>query len=328
VAPGTRTVTTTLISNLEFVGLKRASFHHLAGMRRPVWPVLPSPPHEGWRGLEGGVFVDSGEAGQRHGSAHTAGAAQGAPSFPEASVLKVHCAHHRAGTGWFEQVLGSVTRRRGGLFQDVNGPLESPLAPNVECLLFNHATDFDPAMLGGRAYRGSHMIRDPRDMAVSGYFYHLWSPEPWLHEPMPRFDGKTYQEHLNSLSKTEGLLAEIRRVLADELPQLVEWRYDQPEFLELRYEQMIADEGAGFARLFRHWGLDDSGTADALRVAGSLSFQRRTGRTRGQVEERQHLRSGASGQWQDQFEDVHREVFKEGGGEALIMLGYEHDADW
>lgn len=246
----------------------------------------------------------------------------------DSDVLKVHCAHHRAGTGWFEQVLGTITRGRGGLFLAVNDPLDAAVAPNVTCLFFNHANHFDPAMLGGREYRGSHMIRDPRDMAVSGYFYHLWSPEPWLHDPLPTLGGKTYQEHLNSLSKDDGLLVEIRRVVDHEVPPLVGWNYDQPEFLELRYEQVIADEGAWFSSVFGHWGFDDSETADALKVAESLSFQRRTGRRPGQVEEREHLRSGATGQWRDHFSDVHREVFKESAGEALITLGYEHDMDW
>ncbi len=81
-------------------------------------------------------------------------------------------------------------------------------------------------------------------------------------------------------------------------------------------------------RVFQHWGPDASETADALRVVGNESFQRRTGRRRGQIEERTHLRSGAAGQWQAHFSHVHREVFKELAGDALLTLGYEHDLDW
>ena len=33
------------------------------------------------------------------------------------------------------------------------------------------------------------MIRDPRDVIVSGYFYHQWTDEPWANEPRPELGG-------------------------------------------------------------------------------------------------------------------------------------------
>jgi hypothetical protein len=33
-------------------------------------------------------------------------------------------------------------------------------------------------------YRGTNIIRDPRDLLVSGYQYHLWTKEAWANQAM------------------------------------------------------------------------------------------------------------------------------------------------
>lgn len=37
-------------------------------------------------------------------------------------------------------------------------------------------------------------VRDPRDIAVSAYFYHKVSSESWLHMPRAEFDGRSLQQ--------------------------------------------------------------------------------------------------------------------------------------
>ena len=67
------------------------------------------------------------------------------------------------------------------------------------------------------------MVRDPRDMVISGYFYHKWTTERWVRMP-GRMDGKdwgrsdwkgwTYHDILNSVDQEEGLAIEIHRASA------------------------------------------------------------------------------------------------------------------
>ena len=55
-------------------------------------------------------------------------------------------------------------------------------------------------------------------MVISGYFYHVWTTEPWVHEAgrmdakdwtRPEWLGWTYHDILNSLDQEEGLAIEI-----------------------------------------------------------------------------------------------------------------------
>ena len=70
-------------------------------------------------------------------------------------------------------------------------------------------------------YRGTHIVRDPRDVIVSGYFYHKWAPERWCAVERA-YDGMSYRDRLKNLSKEDGLIFEIDHVghetLSDMMP--------------------------------------------------------------------------------------------------------------
>jgi hypothetical protein len=40
------------------------------------------------------------------------------------------------------------------------------------------------------------------------------------------------------------------------------------------------------------------------------------------------FRSGKTGGWREHFTDEHKKLFKDGGGDLLVKLGYERDNDW
>ena len=172
------------------------------------------------------------------------------------------------------------------------------------------------------------MIRDPRDVVVSGFFYHLWTDEKWVHAPLPEFENKTYQEHLQSLSQDEGIVVEMRRFAEGDLQAMVAWDYSRPDFIELKYEDVIVDENSWFARMFRHYGFREDAVSRAVEIAGRFSFERKAKRPVGQVEEKSHLRAGRPGQWREVFSPDHVSLMKELAGPALIKLGYEVDENW
>lgn len=69
-----------------------------------------------------------------------------------------------------------------------------------------------PEELSDCSYRGLHLIRDPRDVILSGMHYHLRAPEKWLHDPEPDYGGLSYQEKLNSLDGDGRLFLEMERL--------------------------------------------------------------------------------------------------------------------
>ncbi|CAI5961884.1 unnamed protein product, partial [Closterium sp. NIES-65] len=64
-------------------------------------------------------------------------------------------------------------------------------------------------LLGDKKYKAIMTVRDPRDVVVSGYFYHKTTQEPWVHEPRSEYGGKSYQQMLNNVSKSAGINMEV-----------------------------------------------------------------------------------------------------------------------
>ena len=95
----------------------------------------------------------------------------------------------------------------------------------------NNAAPMALKHLEGIPFKAIITVRDPRDIIVSGYFYHMTTHEPWVHQPRSDYGGKSYQEvsHFNlvksyrsfpsqcelfcqalrSVGKTDGLSMEV-----------------------------------------------------------------------------------------------------------------------
>lgn len=93
--------------------------------------------------------------------------------------------------------------------------------------------------------RALNIIRDPRDIIVSGYFSHRNSHPEEL-SGVPWTELQEHRKHLLKLDKEEGLLAEIEFARLF-LKPMGEWNYHNPGVLELRMEDLITDS----ARLWR-----------------------------------------------------------------------------
>ena len=236
----------------------------------------------------------------------------------------VHCTYHKMGTNWFTSVMAAVADQYGLRLQWIdNNPKSLDFDNNI--VIFNHS-DLDAQRI--RSCRGSHMIRDFRDVVVSGYFYHLWTVESWSHQPQDKFDGLSYQQHLNRLSLEEGLLAEIEH-LSQYLDNrnIRRWDFEHPRFLELKYEETFGNEEIAFRNLFAHYGFTAHAIEVGVKIARRLSF-RSLKKKSGNERKNSHLRSGKPGQWQELFTKHHKQVFKERLGDVLVQTGYEKDLDW
>jgi Sulfotransferase domain len=231
--------------------------------------------------------------------------------------LIVLCTHHKTGGMWFREVLLSVIRPYGLRRQYVE---TNPILRGTD-FVFARVEEFDRNLLTGRSFLGVHVIRDPRDMVVSGYEYHKRTNEPWCITPDPEYDGMSYQEYLHSLNEHDGLMAEIRWVSRRSGAAMASWDYDQPEFLEIHYEDAIADEHGVFEQVFRWLHLSDR----ACRI-GMDGVDRLTLRRGGAIPN--HARSGMPGEWRERLTPDHVAYFKELTGDLVVRVGYETGPDW
>jgi len=273
----------------------------------------------------------------------------GWPNKPNRLIL--HCAHHKAGYSWWNKTWTRLCQHFGMTYVVLqhnavvkSKELSAMQESEQDESLFGWPglwirkqrpfadvafTQFVTSVAGVPDICGLQMIRDPRDVVISGYFYHLWCDEPWCKTPRESLDGKTYQQHLNSLSKEEGIACEMSNGAYAAIRAMIDFEhYDDPLFYCLRYEDMIYDHERIFREAFEHLELPPGVVKKGVEIGDSLSFAKMTKRKLGQVQQQHHLRKGTPGDWKNHFSDAHKQHFKELFGDGLVTLGYEKDNEW
>jgi hypothetical protein len=186
--------------------------------------------------------------------------------------------------------------------------------------------------------RGFHVVRDPRDMAVSAYFSHLHSHP---HTGFPQLAER--RERLRMMTKEEGLLDELGRPFVFRC--MATWDYSLPNVLELKMEQLTREPYEGFCRVFAFLGLlegsrDTPGGYEyphhrkltlsrlrAILVENDFAVKA-DGRKPGEEDVQSHYRKGVPGDWRNHFTDRHTEYVKKHLNGLLVKLGYERDENW
>lgn len=234
----------------------------------------------------------------------------------------VHGSHHKAGTVWVQRILKMVATHHGLRFAESPSTVHEPAAPaprpDAEIVLLDRANDIASCAFT-RPVRVSHMIRDPRDIVVSGYYYHLRTDEPWVRRPDARWNGASYQQHLRGLDRHDGLMAEIELAATTTLADLAAWPALVPDAHDIRYEDAVAAEQATFEALFRFYGFTDAAVARSLDIVRHYR-ERRDGVVGA---EDTHVRSGRPGEWRDQLDAAHLHRLRSLTGDLVTRLGYE-----
>ncbi|MCA8973807.1 MAG: sulfotransferase domain-containing protein [Planctomycetes bacterium] len=278
--------------------------------------------------------------------------------------LLAYFGHHKCASQWISGILRSICKATGrhqevvyGM-DDANRDLARFVARRgIDFLIYANVIPEHIAPLTD--VRGVHIVRDPRDVMVSGYFSHLKThvTGDWP-ELLP------HREQLQRVPKDEGLFLEFE-FSGFQVDRMARWNYRQPHVLELRLEDMIGNEQQSFVEVARFLGLlDDRDGATArrliartteflnrvhartngwslLRRRGPIASQRLTqivhahrfaaktaGREPGQEDTGSHYRKGTPGDWRNHFGPAHVAHFKARWGRLLIDLGYERDCDW
>jgi hypothetical protein len=190
-------------------------------------------------------------------------------------------------------------------------------------VFFRGDSHFDAAQVRV-PFKGLHMIRDPRDVIVSGCFYHQRSEEEWLHIKERRYGGLTYQERINSYqSLDDQLLFEMEHAGRYCIEEILAWNYSDPAFYELKYEDLICDELLNlFHSVFTFLGFPGNAIPRLLQIAFDNSL------FSGTLKSTPHIRSGKTKQWKQYFRSHHKARFLTLFGDALQRLGYESSDEW
>lgn len=179
-------------------------------------------------------------------------------------------------------------------------------------------------------FRMTRFIRDPRDLIISGYFYHRRCNEKWTLLPDPMDlnlrvvngclptglkPGESYSDFLNRVPLEEGLLAEIQ-FRKHHFDSMMAWPVDDARIRVLRYEDVLGKERNAFRQMFEFYGLSEA----TIRIG--LFFARRYA-AKSSGETHRHVRDPKAGQWQEYFTESVSGYLEERHPGLISQLGYE-----
>lgn len=254
----------------------------------------------------------------------------------DAPFLIAHFSRHRCGTVLFGRVLRRAAvalERETGVpyrFEKVRrDPAKArQCEPGWVCLFapgayqgFLELRDRWPGAL-----RASRILRDPRDVVISGYHYHRRTAEAWCRRPSSNLGGRSYQEHLNAVPEAEGILFEMRHSARRTIRALEDWPPEQAGVLTLRFEDVVGDFDRSISGLLEHYGL---GAQARERLLPRLRRQDVTRMPEERLRGHRHI-SGRNpvGKWREHFTPEIKQAFRDLFPGVLVRLGYERSDDW
>lgn len=272
--------------------------------------------------------------------------------------------HHKCASSWILTIVSQACKDMGLRHKHFSNAAHLESSPEkyirTNKLDFVSYTNSDYNVVRDMRFRKAfHVIRDPRDLITSAYFSHKKS-HTTKHWP----DLIKHREHLNSLSKEQGLEAEIQfsRRFIEEIQN---WNYLDENVTHVRMEDLIRNSYKTVLDIFsfldllidrpirpttsfilnanhlKNRCLVKAGLYGLCSGKGKISPERllgilhqhsykflAAGRSHGQEDTTSHYRKGISGDWANHFTKQHGDLFLKEYGDILIHLGYEKDDSW
>lgn len=241
--------------------------------------------------------------------------------------LIVICTHHKTGTVWMADVFRAIKRE---FKLKLHNGLQQSLSPEADIFLQDHSRVDMIALRGrnpDRPVRCVHIIRDPRDVIISGCFYHVKTTEKWANNPKPEYGGVSYREAIAAQPDDHAkLVFEMQHTGAKTIRDMLAWNYQDKDVLEIKYEDIINDaEFKVFRPMMKFLGFEGAELDRALEIVREHSL---FGGAKKDGGDGVHVRSGESRQWRRTFTPELKAEFRRLHPDVLQRLGYEKGADW
>ncbi len=256
--------------------------------------------------------------------------------------------YRKTGNHLFGGILRDLARTLHLGYRPLYG-LVPAIPPDPDMVMLGHG------LLGiapARPFRGVRIVRDPRDIWVSGYLYHLRCKEPWClstdfspqppidHPRVPgpfvhrrerykrdylaRLNGRSYQENLRTLDRAAGLAFELAGHTGCTLEDIANWRFHDPRVLDVRIEQVSADFDGSMARIFAHLGFTGEDLAEAVEIAEAHDVARMTNAA---IARNPHIQGRELSKWRGFLTPAQLTGFEARYGGLIRALGYPLSTD-
>jgi hypothetical protein len=250
---------------------------------------------------------------------------------------------HKVGTVLFSKIMNGVGKKLGLRVKVLYGMVDQ-IDPRDDVVIFAHSLiNVDLSKI---PHRGIRILRDPRDIWISGYLYHKRCDEPWcvnenfdLTAPIqfPRvpysqqhrsedwkraylegLNGKSYQRNLLGLDDARGMEFEEDRYLAWTAEAMMNWK-GTADTREVKLEEIAERFDEEMLRIFQHFGFDARETSIAVKIAAEHDTNRMSDE---KIAKNNHIHSRSISKWRNTLTEEQLSRFDRRYGELIRTLGY------
>ena len=253
--------------------------------------------------------------------------------------------YHKTGTVLAEQIMRALGERFG-LTVALHYGLVEKIDPAADIVLLAHS--LVGADFASRRFRAIRIVRDPRDIWVSGYLYHRHCPEGWCvntnFDPTPpigypRVDysfqhypeswkqaylawlgGRSYQRNLLEPDQEAGLVFELAGYTGCTLGAMRGWRLTMGDVLDVQLETVTRDFDGALRAIFLHLGFSEGECAQAIELAAPHDLARMSDEV---VAQNPHIHSRTLSKWRDFLSAAQLAEFEQRYGDLIVNLGYQ-----
>lgn len=157
-------------------------------------------------------------------------------------------------------------------------------------------------------------VRDPRDKLISEYWHSRNFPRHWAHK----------QAHEQSIEEFISYKLESGEFEKETLNWIRNWleNRDLKKSIVIRYEDMLNNPNTVLEKIFNFLGfkIEQKKIENIIEIN---SFDKITGRKRGENNDTKFVRKGVSGEWKTIFSKEQKLLFSKIGEDVIEKLGYQ-----
>ncbi|PNQ73288.1 hypothetical protein C1T31_07145 [Hanstruepera neustonica] len=251
--------------------------------------------------------------------------------------------YHKCGTKLLGKIFLELSLKYGWTFKSIPGHVDT--IPDVDVLFFLHSqVNYDKLP---KEYIGIHVVRDPRDIIVSGYLYHkrtieewcinknfqtnkpieypqvpnsqMYRSEDWKIAYLKSLNGKSYQEYINSLNQEDGIHFEMNHYGKWTIEDMLKWDFDKTNCLELKFEDLMSDYEAVMIQILDFCKL----TPNQLNFAKSIANKEDLSKmSKKEIENNPHISSVQTKKWERYFSPQNKAYFDNHFSDVLKKYNY------